>query len=120
MQEGVQEIEDVVDDEDAMPPLVPHGEEEDCEDEDEAAFPNCDEDNRSDQYSRSTNTNSICDAPLLVSEPGVSCSERANRAPERYNPSSGGGNMCKSVTISCHKYEKRKGVWNTRSQRQSL
>ena len=48
---------------------------------------NCDEDNGSDQESGSAI--SLGDAPFLVSKPGVRCSERANRAPERYDPSSG-------------------------------
>ena len=87
-------MEDVVEDKEEMPPLIPRDDADDSNDEDEDVVQNCSNDG-SNQDSRSASTHG--DAPLLVSEPGVRCSERANRAPERYDLSSG-----ESYVQVCH------------------
>ena len=69
-----------------MPPLIPRDDADDSDDEDEDVVQNFSNDG-SNQDSRSAST--LSDAPLLVSDTGVMCLERANRAPERYDPSSG-------------------------------
>ena len=76
-----------VDEDDIMPDLIPRDDgDESSDDEEEDGLENCGND-ESDQDSRSAST--LGDAPSLVSEPEIRQSGRTNRAPERYNPTSG-------------------------------
>ena len=77
-----------------MPPLIPRDDADDSDDEDKDIVQNCSGD-RSDQDISIANT--LGDTPLLVPEPEVRCLERSNRAPERYDPSSG-----ESYVQVCH------------------
>ena len=99
------QVQGVEDPSDVVPPLIPHGDESDYEEEDEEALENCLEGSDQDN---SVDTND--DPPSLVSEPGVRRSGRASNTPEQYDPSSG-ESYCQ--TQYCHnlvlqgKFEKK-------------
>ena len=101
-QEEVQGVLDVVED-DEMPPIIPHDDAEKSDDKDDDMVQNCNDDGSdgSDQDNRSAST--LDYTPSLVSELGVRRSERANRVPERYDPSSGESYIQVCHTTLCHK-----------------
>ena len=78
------QVPGVEDPSDVVPPLVPHGDESDDEEEDEEGLANFLEESDQDN-----SVNIHGDPPSLVSEPGVRRSGRASNTPERYDPSSG-------------------------------
>ena len=78
-----------------MPEIIPCGNDDESDDEEEGGLEqNCDN-NGSNQDSRSDST--LGDAPSLMSEPPLQQPDQTNRAPARYNPSSG-----ESYVQACH------------------